>query len=116
MGIAIMQIFNLFMCKVTLRYPFGKMLFMNPYTVPAVVAGLAVSAFVVYPPFMHAVFQTYTLNPQFWLFPIIFGFVIVAYCTARIAYRRRLTTDNLNLSLPLDLHPTRFSTRSANKK
>ncbi|KAI3641016.1 hypothetical protein MIR68_001894 [Amoeboaphelidium protococcarum] len=115
-ALLIMQIFNMFCCKVTTSYPFGWRVLKNKVTWISLAVSVAFSCFVIYPPFMHDVFQTNYLSPQYWLFPFVMGFVILMYVSARVAYRRRRMEENLNLMLPLDLHPTRFSTRSANQK
>ena len=114
-GLMIQQIFNHFLCKVTMRYPFGKMLLMNRQTWAGVAVGIAWGCFVVYTPFMNVAFGTGPLSPQFWMFPLLSGVVMLTYATCRIAYFRRKQPVNLNMSLPLDLHPTRWSTLSGGK-
>ncbi len=114
LGICFQQIFNHFICKVTTRLPFGVMLFRNVKSFYGIAFGLAFAFFVVYPPFMSVPFNTFAVPPQYWLFPLAMGFVLLGYSSLRVLYLRRKQPVNLNLALPLDLHPTRWSTKSAN--
>jgi sodium/potassium-transporting ATPase subunit alpha len=112
LAILIQQCFNHFICKVSLRLPFGKMVFRNRATWYGMIAGIAFAIFIVYTPGVQIPFNTANVNPLYWLLPMAMGVVMVAYASARIAYLRRRMPLNANLALPLDLHPTRWSTKS----
>ena len=113
LAVLIQQAFNLYICKVTLRLPFGKMLFRNMATPIGLAFGTLLCMFFVYPPFMWTTsFATYWVNPGYWLFPMGTGVVLLFYACLRILYIKRRQPTNLNMALPLDLHPTRWSTRS----
>jgi sodium/potassium-transporting ATPase subunit alpha len=111
-GILIQQIFNHFACKGSTRLPFGWFVLRNKYTWGGILLAIAFAVFIVYTPGIQTVFETATLSPEFWSFPLLMGVLILIYTSLRILITRRLTPNNPNMALPLDLHPTRFSTRS----
>jgi sodium/potassium-transporting ATPase subunit alpha len=114
LGILIQQAFNVFICKVTLRLPFGKMLFRNLATPLGLSMGILLSMFFVYPQFMwSSPFATHYVFPGYWLIPMASGAVLLLYATVRILFIRSRQPQNINMALPLDLHPTRWSTKSA---
>lgn len=53
LGIFIMQIFNMFICKGRYRLPFGTFIFKNKFTWAAIFGGACVAMFIVYVPPMR---------------------------------------------------------------
>ncbi|KAH8657690.1 hypothetical protein BX600DRAFT_468011 [Xylariales sp. PMI_506] len=79
-----MQMFNLFACKTRLTLPFGRYMFANRATFYCILAGAALAAFIIYTPGVEVVFgTTRNLLPLYWLVPMAFGCVLIAYATAR---------------------------------
>ena len=108
----ILQVFNHFICKCTFDAPFGKFVLRNMYTWYGIISGAAFSSIIVYAPGGRVPFNTLPINPIQWLIPMGMGFVMLGYGTLRIMYLRSRKPVNVNLQLPLDLHPTRWSTIS----
>ncbi|KAJ1850329.1 hypothetical protein LPJ73_003499, partial [Coemansia sp. RSA 2703] len=95
-SIYIMQVFNLFICKARLRLPFGRFMFRNKRTFLGFGAGLLLLAFVTYVPPLNTVFNTsYKSIPLYWLIAVGFGFVLLAYATARLLVLRKSRPINL---------------------
>ncbi|TAQ90786.1 hypothetical protein B7494_g891 [Chlorociboria aeruginascens] len=89
-SIMTMQMFNLFACKTRLTLPFGKYMFANHATFYCILAGASLAAFVIYTPGVEVVFKTSrSLIPLYWLIPIAFGCVLIAYASLRMIIRRK---------------------------
>ncbi|KAJ1722050.1 hypothetical protein LPJ53_003489 [Coemansia erecta] len=116
-SIYILQVFNLFICKARLRLPFGRFMFRNKRTFLGFGAGLLLLAFVTYIPPLNTVFNTsYKSIPLYWLIAIGFGFVLLAYATARLLVLRKSRPIKWNNTIQgLHMHPTIWSTRHTTK-
>ncbi|KAF9280727.1 hypothetical protein BGZ68_007049 [Mortierella alpina] len=91
LGIMIMQLFNLFACRVRYRLPFGKYMFSNLRTFIGILFGCALGFFIVYTPGVHVVFGTSPKTPfVYLLIPMAFGVLIILYATARQLVLRKL--------------------------
>ncbi|KAK3936342.1 hypothetical protein QBC46DRAFT_31715 [Diplogelasinospora grovesii] len=107
-AIMTMQMFNLFACKTRLTYPFGKYMFANHATFYCIAAGAALAAFIIYTPGVEVVFgTTRSLSPLYWLIPMGFGCVIIAYATLRMLIGRRTKPVKWNPEIAgLQMFPT----------
>ncbi|KAJ2781370.1 hypothetical protein GGI15_003236 [Coemansia interrupta] len=116
-SIYILQVFNLFICKARLRLPFGRFMFRNKRTFLGFGAGLLLLAFVTYVPPLNTVFNTsYKSIPLYWLIAVGFGFVLLAYATARLLVLRKSRPIKWNNTIQgLHMHPTIWSTRHTTK-
>jgi lipid-A-disaccharide synthase-like uncharacterized protein len=76
-------------------------------------AGALFTAFIVYPPFMWEGIGTNYVPPLLWLIPIACGMLNFAYAVVRLLIRKRLNILNVGYDgdVPLDMHPTVWSTR-----
>ncbi|KAF9294523.1 hypothetical protein BGZ74_011219 [Mortierella antarctica] len=91
LGIMIMQLFNLFACRVRYRLPFGAYMFSNIRTFIGIIFGCAFGFFIVYTPGVHIVFGTSPKTPFLYLLiPMGFGVLIILYATLRQLILRRL--------------------------
>ena len=107
-SIMTMQMFNLFACKTRLTLPFGRYMFANRATFYCILSGAALAAFIIYTPGVEYVFgTTRSLSPLYWLVPMAFGFVIIAYATARMVIGRRAKPIKWNPEIQgLQMFPT----------
>ncbi|KAH7049772.1 hypothetical protein BKA57DRAFT_535454 [Linnemannia elongata] len=108
LGIMIMQMFNLFACRVRYRLPFGAYMFSNIRTFVGILSGCALGFFIVYTPGVHVVFGTSPKTPFVTLLiPIAFGVLIILYATARQIVLRRLRPTPWNEEIiGLNMVPT----------
>jgi len=84
------QCFNVFAVKAKYRLPFGKNIVSNKYNFIGIIAGGALVMFVIYtPPFHHVFGGSHKLLPLYWLIPIAFGFLILAWASIRVLLARR---------------------------
>jgi sodium/potassium-transporting ATPase subunit alpha len=109
-----MQMFNLFACKTRLTLPLGKYMFANRVTFYSILGGAALAAFVIYTPGVEVVFKTTrSLSPLYWLVPMAFGCLLIAYAVCRMVVRRRLRPTKWNPEVVgLQMYPTMRTTRS----
>lgn len=90
-AIMTMQMFNLFACKTRLTLPFGRYMFANVRTFYCILAGAGLAAFIVYTPGVEVVFGTSrSLSPLYWLVPMAFGCLLIAYATLRMLITTRM--------------------------
>ncbi|KAF9105907.1 hypothetical protein BGX27_009400 [Mortierella sp. AM989] len=108
LGIMIMQLFNLFACKVRYRLPFGAYMFSNIRTFIGIIFGCALGFFIVYTPGVHVVFGTSPKTPFLYLLiPIGFGVLIILYATLRQLILRKLRPTPWNEEvIGLNMAPT----------
>ena len=113
-SIMTMQMFNLFACKTRFTLPFGKYMFANHATFYCILAGSSLAAFVIYTPGVEVVFKTSrSLDPLYWLIPMAFGFVIIAYASLRMLIRRRTKPTIWNPEIEgLRMYPTIRTSRT----
>ena len=76
--------------KARYRFPFGKNIVSNKYNFIGIIAGGALVMFVIYIPPFHAVFGgSHRLLPLYWLIPIAFGLLTLAWASFRVVLARR---------------------------
>ena len=103
-----MQMFNLFACKSRLMLPFGRYMFSNHKTFYCIIAGAALAAFIIYTPGVEMVFGTSrSLIPVYWLIPMGFGCILIAYATIRMIIIRKARPIKWNPEITgLQMFPT----------
>jgi len=113
-AIMTLQFFNLFASKTRLTLPFGRYMFSNRITFYCILAGTALAAFVVYTPGVEVVFKTSrSLSPLYWLIPMAFGCVIIAYASLRMIFQRKLKPIKWNPEIQgLQMWPTMRTART----
>jgi sodium/potassium-transporting ATPase subunit alpha len=107
-SIMTMQMFNIFACKSRLKMPFGKYMFANRATFYSIIGGASLGCFIIYTPGVEVVFKTSrALSPLYWLIPMAFGFVVIAYACLRILIRRNIKPIKWNPDIHgLQMYPT----------
>lgn len=113
-SIMTMQMFNLFACKTRLTLPFGKYMFSNHATFYCILAGASLAAFIIYTPGVEVVFGTSKhLSPLYWLIPMGFGCVLIAYAAIRMVIIRKAKPIKWNPEVSgLQMFPTIHTLRS----
>ncbi|KAF8881938.1 aminophospholipid-transporting P-type ATPase [Gymnopilus junonius] len=90
LSIFITQCFNVFAVKARLSYPFGKRVVSNKWNFVGILAGACLGMFIVYTPPLHVVFGgSFHLSPLYWLIPVAFGCLLVAWSTLRVVLLRK---------------------------
>jgi sodium/potassium-transporting ATPase subunit alpha len=113
-SIMTMQMFNLFASKTRITLPFGKYMFSNHATFYCILAGASLAAFIIYTPGVEVVFGTSKhLSPLYWLIPMAFGCVLIAYATVRMIIIRKTRPIKWNPEVSgLQMFPTIHTLRS----
>jgi len=108
LSIFFMQCFNVFAVKARYRFPFGKSIVSNKYNFIGIIAGGALVMFVIYIPPFHAVFGgSHRLLPLYWLIPIAFGILTLAWASFRVILARRSMEQTRVKDIPrLSMFPT----------
>ncbi|EAU81965.2 Na+/K+ ATPase alpha subunit isoform 3 [Coprinopsis cinerea okayama7 len=89
LSIFIMQCFNVFAVKARLSFPFGKRIVSNKWNFLGILAGACLGMFIIYTPPLHVVFGgSYRLSPLYWLVPIAFGVLLLAWASLRVVLLR----------------------------
>jgi sodium/potassium-transporting ATPase subunit alpha len=90
LSIFITQCFNVFAVKARFTFPFGRQVIRNPYNFYGILAGAALGMFVIYTPPLHVVFGgTDKLSPLYWLIPVAYGVLLLAWASLRVVIGRR---------------------------
>jgi sodium/potassium-transporting ATPase subunit alpha len=90
LSVFITQCFNLFAVKARFTFPFGKRVVSNPYNFAGILAGAVLGMFVIYTPPLRVVFGgTYLLSPLYWLIPVAFGVLLLAWACVKVVIGRR---------------------------
>jgi sodium/potassium-transporting ATPase subunit alpha len=90
LGIFIIQCFNVFAVKARLTHPFSRRAVSNPYTFLGIFVGACLGMFIVYTPPLHVVFGgSLHTSPLYWLIPIAFGCLLLAWASLRIVFMRK---------------------------
>jgi sodium/potassium-transporting ATPase subunit alpha len=90
LSIFITQCFNVFAVKARFTFPFGRQVVRNPYNFAGILAGAVLGIFVIYTPPLHVVFGgTYKLSPLYWLIPVAYGILLLAWASLRVVIGRR---------------------------
>ena len=113
-----MQMFNLFASKTRLTLPFGKYMFANHATFYCILAGASLAAFIIYTPGVEVVFKaSRSSSPLYWLIPMAFGFVVIAYASMRMIVRRKIKPVQWNPDIQgLQMYPTIRTFRSMSRR
>jgi len=109
LSIFFLQCFNVFAVKAKYRLPFGKGVVSNKYNFVGILAGGALVMFLIYTPPFHAVFGgSHKLLPLYWLIPIAFGCLILAWASFRVLLARRsMERTRVKPIQGLDMFPTK---------
>lgn len=87
LSIFIMQCFNVFAVKAKFSLPFGNW---NKYNFFGIFAGACLGIFIVYTPPLHVVFGgSFHLSPLYWLIPVAFGCLLLAWASVRVLILRK---------------------------
>lgn len=90
LSIFIIQCFNVFAVKAKFSFPFGWNIIGNYYNFAGIVAGACLGMFIVYTPPLHVVFGgTDKLSPLYWLIPVAFGVLLLAWASIRVLLLRK---------------------------
>ncbi|KAH9483613.1 Sodium/potassium-transporting ATPase subunit alpha-4 [Psilocybe cubensis] len=90
LSIFITQCFNVFAVKARLSYPFGKRVVANKWNFAGILAGACLGMFIVYTPPLHVVFGgSFHLSPLYWLIPVAFGVLLLAWASLRVVLLRK---------------------------
>jgi len=89
-SIFITQCFNIFAVKAKLRYPFGRQVINNKWNFVGILFGACLAVFVIYPPPFHVVFGgSVHSSPLYWLIPVGFGILLLAWASLRVVILRK---------------------------
>ncbi|CAO3698712.1 hypothetical protein G6F70_003584 [Rhizopus microsporus] len=110
-SVMVMQMFNMFACKTRFSMPIGRYMFSNKWTFAGILGGASLATLIVYcPPFNIPFGTEYHLLPLWWLIPVGFGFIIIAYACLRMKIRQRFNPISFNPEIHgLRMHPTIFT-------
>jgi len=90
LSIFLNQCFNMFAVKSKFRAPFGWPFVRNYYNFAGIFGGACLAMFIIYTPPLHHVFGgTYKTSPLYWLIPIGFGCVLLAWASLRVVLLKR---------------------------
>ena len=80
----------MFAVKAKFTFPFGMHVLRNPYNFAGILGGACLGVFIIYTPPFHVVFGgTDHLSPLFWLIPVAFGILLLAWASIRVLIMRR---------------------------
>jgi sodium/potassium-transporting ATPase subunit alpha len=97
LSIFIVQCFNMFAVKSKFKVPFGKRVVANPYNFAGILAGAVLAMFIIYTPPLHVVFGgSHHLSPLYWLIPVAFGVVLLAWASLRVVLLRKSLDASIN--------------------
>ncbi|KAJ2955278.1 hypothetical protein NQZ79_g8695 [Umbelopsis isabellina] len=109
-AIMIQQMFNLFACKTryTLPLPFSMYAFSNWRTFLGIFGGVGLGVLIVYcPPFNIPFGSEWHTSPLWWLIPMGFGCLIIAYACVRMSILRKTNPVAWNPEISgLQMYPT----------
>ncbi|KAK7688841.1 hypothetical protein QCA50_007530 [Cerrena zonata] len=90
LSVFIIQCFNVFAVKAKFSYPFGKSIVGNYYNFLGILAGACLGMFIIYTPPLHVVFGgSVHLSPLYWLIPVAFGVLLLAWASVRVVLMRK---------------------------
>lgn len=90
LSIFIVQCFNVFAVKARLSYPFGKRIVGNKWNFVGILSGACLGMFIIYTPPLHVVFGgSVHLSPLYWLIPMAFGCLLLAWASLRVVLLRK---------------------------
>jgi hypothetical protein len=80
--------------KANFRFPFGRRAVGNKWNFAGILAGACLGMFIIYTPPLHVVFGgTDKLSPLYWLIPIGFGCVMLAWSCVRVVLMKKAIAD-----------------------
>jgi len=90
LSIFIIQCFNVFAVKARFSYPFGRRIIGNYWNFAGILGGACLGMFIIYTPPLHVVFGgTFHLSPLYWLIPVAFGCLLLAWTSFRVVLMRK---------------------------
>ncbi|KAJ8507033.1 hypothetical protein ONZ45_g10547 [Pleurotus djamor] len=90
LAIFIMQCFNVYAVKARFRYPFGRRVIGNKWNIICIFVGACLGMFIIYTPPLHVVFGgSVHLSPLYWLIPLAFGILVLAWASLRVVLLRK---------------------------
>ncbi|GJE88013.1 aminophospholipid-transporting P-type ATPase [Phanerochaete sordida] len=90
LSVFIIQCFNVFAVKAKFSFPFGRNIVGNYYNFAGIIAGACLGMFIIYTPPLHVVFGgTDKLSPLYWLIPVAFGCLLLAWASFRVVLMRK---------------------------
>ncbi|KAF9036806.1 aminophospholipid-transporting P-type ATPase [Panaeolus papilionaceus] len=90
LSVFICQCFNVFAVKARLRFPFGKSVVSNKWNFAGILAGACLGMFIIYTPPLKVVFGgSFHLSPLYWLIPVAFGILLLAWSSLRVVLLRK---------------------------
>ncbi|KAF7294583.1 Cation-ATPase-N domain-containing protein [Mycena indigotica] len=90
LSVFIVQCFNVFAVKAKFTFPFGRNAIGNKLNFAGILAGACLGMFIIYTPPLHVVFGgTKGLSPLYWLIPVAFGVVLLAWASLRVILLRK---------------------------
>ncbi|TFK34868.1 aminophospholipid-transporting P-type ATPase [Crucibulum laeve] len=90
LSIFITQCFNVFAVKAKLSYPFGRRAIGNKWNFAGILAGACLGMFIIYTPPLYVVFGgSFHLSPLYWLIPVAFGIILLAWSSLRVVLLRK---------------------------
>lgn len=115
--LCICQLFNMFMVKARMGYPFGKFMLTNWRTFGAIVVAVGLAMIFVYVPGIDTGLKTSRNTPPLmWLLSLAFGCLIMGYVCLRIfIIRRHMPLKFTSDVVGLQMYPTKWSTRNSGK-
>ena len=76
--------------KARVTYPFGKRTISNKWNFVGIFVGASVGMLIVYIPPFHWVFGgSHSLSPLYWLIPMAFGVLLLAWASMRVVLFRK---------------------------
>ncbi|KAJ7891269.1 aminophospholipid-transporting P-type ATPase [Mycena olivaceomarginata] len=84
-----------FAVKAKFTFPFGKAVVGNKLNFAGIVAGAVLGMFIIYTPPLHVVFGgSVHLSPLYWLIPVGFGCLLLAWASIRVLILRKSIEDS----------------------
>ena len=81
---------QVFAVKAKFTYPFGKQVLQNKYNFAGILGGACFGMFIIYTPPLHTVFGgSKNLSPLYWLIPVGFGVLVLAWASIRVVLMRK---------------------------
>jgi hypothetical protein len=83
-------LFQVFAVKARITYPFGRSTISNKWNFLGIFAGATLGMMIVYIPPFHWVFGgSHRLSPVYWLIPMAFGVLLLAWASLRVVLLRK---------------------------
>lgn len=90
LNIILTVLLQVFAVKARLSYPFGKRIVGNKWNFVGILSGACLGMFIIYTPPLHVVFGgSVHLSPLYWLIPVAFGCLLLAWASLRVVLLRK---------------------------